>query len=672
MTDIPPQPVAEVVVTAARLGPSAADAAFSTRVLGSGELRHHSRVDQALSAIPAVTLFRRADSAAANPTTQGLSLRAIAPSGAGRALVTLDGVPLNDPFGGWVIWAQAVPESLSDVEIIRGAGSGPYGAGALTGTVRMAETDTDGGRADFSAGSRGSLRVAASGRQTIGRSAVSISASHEHSDGYRPVRGSRAGRADVPMDLTAEALSARLDHALDDRVRLSLRAASWEEDRGSGQGDNRANASGRNISATLAKAPAPGQAGWRVQLWETRSNLANSSSSISPDRNTTTPANEQYSTPARGRGLNLALRRSLPVAGGQLEWELGADARQMRGATNELFRFMDGTFTRERQAGGEASVAGAYIDGSWQGGPWQAAAGLRVDHWRNHGGFRIERDRQDGTPLLDESEQSADGTLASYRLGLRRALADGWSVRGAAYSAFRPASLNELHRPFRVGNDLTEANASLKPETLNGLEAGLTFEKAALTFDVTGFTNRIEDAVVNVTLAEGPGTFPRAGFVPAGGVLRQRMNAGTVEATGIEAEGRVRLGESLELGAAVSWTDARMKGGQTAPQLDGLRPAQAPEWSGRVGLEWYATPDLSLRTTARYESARFDDDLNLRTLAAAWTVDARVEWQVLPAATLWLSGENLLDEDMETSMTSTGVAGYTAPRTVRAGIRLTY
>lgn len=58
--------------------------------------------DHALRLDPAFSLFRRTDSLGANPTAQGVSLRGIGPSGASRTLVLLDGVPLNDPFGGWV------------------------------------------------------------------------------------------------------------------------------------------------------------------------------------------------------------------------------------------------------------------------------------------------------------------------------------------------------------------------------------------------------------------------------------------------------------------------------------------------------------------------------------------------------------------------------------------
>ena len=61
---------------------------------------------------------------------------------AGRTLVTLDGVPLNDPFGGWVIWSQAPTESLSGLDIVRGAGAGPWGAGALTGVIHLRERDS--------------------------------------------------------------------------------------------------------------------------------------------------------------------------------------------------------------------------------------------------------------------------------------------------------------------------------------------------------------------------------------------------------------------------------------------------------------------------------------------------------------------------------------------------
>src|SRR5579872_323081 len=135
--DQPAPPPAVVEVRAARLPPAAGDAAFSIVRIDRATMAASARLDEALSAAPGVSLFRRTSSLGANPTTQGVSLRGIAGSGASRALVTLDGVPQNDPFGGWVIWSGLPPETIASAAVVRGAGSGPYGAGALTGVVAL-------------------------------------------------------------------------------------------------------------------------------------------------------------------------------------------------------------------------------------------------------------------------------------------------------------------------------------------------------------------------------------------------------------------------------------------------------------------------------------------------------------------------------------------------------
>lgn len=671
---MPPAPTTtldEVIVTAARLPPSAGEAAFSVIRLSEETLSTATRLDEALATVPAVSLFRRTSSLAANPTTQGISLRAIAPSGAGRTLVTLDGVPLNDPFGGWVIWSQVPTESIESLDIVRGAGAGPYGAGALTGVIQLRERER-GGVLDASIAERGGARLAGSGGVDAGPVRLTGSVLYEASDGYVPVRGAAAGAADTPLDLETKSAALRADVPLGEAA-LSLRAAAYEEERGSGLAGARATASGHLLSATAAKRPSIGDYGWRLQAWRRESDLANTSVAVAADRTSTTPANNQYETPAIGWGLNAALRRAeRQIGSGRLEWEVGADARFNEGETHEQFRYMAGAFTRDRVAGGETSVAGIYGEGSLETGPWLLAGGVRVDGWKNENGRRRERDLATGAPTLDEADPERSGEVVSARLAARRMIGGGWAARAAAYSGFRPATLNELHRPFRVGNDLTEANVGLVPETLQGVEAGLAFEGPTSSLSATLFWNRIEDAVVNVTIGQGPATFPRAGFVPAGGVLRQRQNAGTIEATGIEISVRQTLRGGLDLNGALSVTDARVDGGTSAPQLTGLRPAQAPIWSASAGLDWRASDRLSLSARARYESKRFDDDLNSRVLGAAVTADVRADWRVNETATLWLAADNLFDAEVEVSETGNGVEGFGPPRSLSVGLRLTY
>jgi outer membrane receptor protein involved in Fe transport len=665
--DTPPAPeapsVEQVIVTAARLPPSAAEAAFSAVHLGERDLAKSQRVDEAVGGTPGVSLFRRTSSLSANPTTQGISLRAIAPSGAGRTLVTLDGVPLNDPFGGWVIWSQLAPESLTGIDIVRGAGAGPYGAGALTGVIGLKERDS-GIAADVSLGELGRQRASAAAVSTLGRFELFGAASYDKSDGYVPVRGDARGAADTRTDLEAKSLSGRIDMATGLGL-LSLRGGFFEEDRGAGLAGARANASGNVFSATLVKAPRGEAVGWKLQAWRRTSDLFNSSVAVVADRSAITPANSQDKTPATGWGLSGALRRKV----GGLEWELGADARLNDGEERERYGYSGGAYTRNRVAGGGTSVIGAYADGSWTTGPWLVAGGLRLDRWETTDGFRVERNALTGAVLLDQRPADRDGEVVSGRLGVTRDLGGGTTARVAGYTGFRPASLNELYRPFRVGADVTEANAALKPERLQGLEAGVSRKGDKGLVEATAFWNRIEDPIVNVTLGSGPGTFPIGGFIPAGGVLRQRQNAGTIDAVGLEGRAERTVG-AVTLSSALSVTDARLDGGSDAPQLTGKRPAQAPVWSATAGLAAELTQRLTLATDLTWEGKRFEDDLNSRVLDPAWRLDARLDWRVRPLATLYLAGDNLLDANIQTSRTADGVVGYAAPRVVRVGLRV--
>jgi outer membrane receptor protein involved in Fe transport len=655
----PPPPVEVVVVYPPRLAPLGGEAAFSAVQIGPEILKSTPRLDEALKRAPGVSLFRRTGSAAANPTTQGLSLRSIAPSGAGRALVTLDGAPVNDPFGGWVIWSALPPEGLEGATIVRGAGAGPYGAGALTGVVALQERGARGGLGafDISAAERDGYRIAASG----GGPGLLVTAAAETNDGYVPVRGPRAGAADTKTDLAAQSLSFRVQHEIEG-MQAAARLGIFNERRGAGLRGARSTSSGASATFTLAKPATEGVGGWRLQAWARASDLANSSVAVAANRATTTPANQQYSTPAQGYGVNAAVQGHWGVA----TWELGADARATDGTEHERFRVVSNQFVMGRDAGGKTFVGGAYLEAAYDQGPWIVTGGVRADHWSSTDAERREYVLATGVTTLNAPGPDADGTLPTGRIGVRYSLSDSLWLRAAAYAGFRAPTLNELHRPFRVGNDITEANPLLKPEKLRGIEAGVGGD-GPLRWQTTAFYNLLKDPIANVTIGVGPGTFPTAGFVPSGGTLRQRQNAGEIEAWGLEGEASGELGEALSLRAAYGYTHAKVDGGASAPQLTGLRPAQTPKLTVTAGLDWQASERLGLTADLRYESARFEDDLNSRVLAAGVSLDARAAWSIAPGSEVYVAAENLGGAKLEVGETADGVESFAAPRTFRIG-----
>ena len=655
----PPSQVEAVIITAPRLPPLGGEAVFATEQLDTADLKTAPRLDVALKRAPGVSLFRRTGSEAANPTIQGISLRSIAPSGAGRALVTLDGAPQNDPFGGWVIWSALPPEGLESVTLVRGAGAGAYGAGALTGVIALEE---GAGRNALSAlevsvGQRGALR----GVAAFGTEGLLITAAAETSDGYRPVRGPLTGRADTRTTLESRSLSGKvLGHVGD--VATSARVFAYQEERGAGLLG--ATSTARGGGATLGLVGLTNRGGWRAQVWVRSSDLANSSVAVAANRVGTTPAADQYSTPALGYGLNAAWQGRGEV----WSWELGGDARFATGQAHERFRYLGGTFTRGRDSGGQTAVGGLYAEVVRDTGDLLLTGGARVDAWRQTGAVRRERDLATGAPTLNSTTPDSSGVTPTARFGARWKVSEDVWLRAAAYAGFRPPTLNELHRPFRVGNDITEANPNLVPEKLFGAEVGVGGD-GALRWRGTLFVNRLDDPITNVTVGQGPGTFPLAGFVPAGGTLRQRRNVGTIEAWGLEGDLSRTFGD-LNLDAAFSTTHARVDGGGVAPQLTGKRPAQAPDLTVTAGASWQVTDQLTLSGQGRYESKRFEDDLNTRTLAAAVGLDARAAWKVARDVEVYVAAENLTDARIEVGETSDGIESFGAPRTVRVGVSI--
>jgi len=636
-----------VVVTASPPDPVGNDAFSFVRVTPK-QLRASHQLDASLKEVPGLSLFRRDSSLSANPTVQGVTLRSIAPSGAGRALVTLDGVPQNDPFGNWVIWSAIPGEDTRAGQVVRGAGAGPYGAGALTGVIALDEaTGTGLVAADVSGGTLGERRAAASGGADLDRFALFASASAEHSDGWIPVSAAQRGAADDALTLDAWNGSLRAETTLPGDTLISSRIGVYHEARDSGLVGAESSADGKTASVTVAHPQSADDLGWRMQLWMRDVGLTNTSVSIATDRASTTVTNDQYAVPATGWGGNAALRGQWDW----LNWEIGTDARLAEGESRELFS--TGLASR-RISGGTSTVAGLYAEGAARVDGWLLTLGGRVDGWQTSNGHLVESTVATGAVTKQQFYPSRSGTLPTARAGARYDFSDAFYLRAAAYEGFRAPSLNELYRPFRVGQITTLANPALTPEELYGTEIGAGGVLGGVTWQATVFWNQLHDAIANVTVGTN---------------LQQRENAGDINAYGIEFDARYPVNDWAALTAAFDDVNASLNGNQ---------PQQAPRWTATAGLELKPLPKLTIAANLRYEGRRFSDDINTPALAldATTTFDARVSYLLTDNLSAYVYGDNLFNARVGstaavqplTNGSSGVVTNYAAPRIVGGGL----
>ena len=652
-----------VVVTPSRLEQKADDVPAAVTVVDREDIRESpsQTLDDLLRQVPGFSLFRRTSSVVGHPTTQGLSLRGIGPSGTSRALVLMDGVPLNDPFGGWVYWNRVPLPGIEQVEVVRGGGSSVWGNYALGGVVQVVGRRPTGRSAALEAsyGTEDTSNLDLLVTETAGPFRILLEGNRYDTGGYPIVKDSRRGSIDIDAESTHHVFNGRVEW------HVSPEATFWVS--GNYYDEERLNGTALQVNDTTSGIAALGgrlQSGddeWRFTTYANWQEFHSTFTTQAADRNSEV----------------LALDQTVPTtsAGGSLQWSrrldrhlfsLGGDVRWVTGETHERV-FVAGIFRRTRTAGGEQIVGGVFAQDVWT--PHRAVevvAGLRGDVWLNYNAFR--RDTPPPSAAIPPSQTFGDieRVIPSPRLGLLVRATPTTDLRASVYQGFRIPTLNELYRPFRVRNDVTVANETLRPERLTGGEAGVTQRWGPLQARVTGFVSEVKDLVANVTLAT---PLPDC---PAGTTCRQRQNLELARIQGVETELELRLGRDWRLLASYLFSDARVVDAPGQPALEGNRLAQVPEHNATLAVQYRNPAILNVTATARYIGSQYEDDLNTLPLGSYVVFDLFASRAVTRWLELFAAVENVFDTTYSVGRTSEGVVSIGAPRIVRGGLRLTF
>lgn len=602
------------------------------------------RIEDVLLGIAGFQQFRRSDSRSSNPSAQGATLRSLGGNATSRALVLLDGVPMADPFFGYIPFNAIAPERLAGITVTRGGGSGPFGAGALTGTIELDSADAAtlgpvSGRALVD--ERGETELAATLAPRLGAGFAVLSERWDRGKGFWTTPDDQRVDASARAAYDNWSIGLRGVAPVDAETEVQARMLVWRDNRTLRFEDADSASEGQDASLRLVR-----RGDWSVDALaylqvRNFSNVVISSSQF-------TPVLDQYNTPSTGLGGKLELRPP-EMAGHQLR--IGADYRRASGTMMEnAISAFSGAITARRRAGGVNSDLGFFVEDDWTLGRLVLTGGLRADRTVIANGYYRSLDPS-GQVTIDDSYADRSDWTVTWRGGALFRASDAFALRAAAYSGIRLPTLNELYRPFVVFPVVTEANALLENEEIRGFEAGIDLAPAqGFRLSLTAFDNRIEGAIANVTLAEN---------------LRQRRNLPAIDAQGIEADASVELGE-IGLSGSVAYTDATVDGGTEASDLDGFRPAQTPRLTGSATLSWQPDAKTYLAATVRHIGKQYEDDSETDVLPAATTLDAYARVGLYESLSLVLRGENLLDETIVTR-NSGGSIDLGVPRTLWVG-----
>jgi outer membrane receptor protein involved in Fe transport len=112
-----------------------------------------------------------------------------------------------------------------------------------------------------------------------------------------------------------------------------------------------------------------------------------------------------------------------------------------------------------------------------------------------------------------------------------------------------------------------------------------------------------------------------------------------------------------------------MEASSAAAGLNGLRPAQTPQFAGSLTGSWNLN-GRSAELALQRVGPQFEDDLNTRVLKGATTLDASAAWPIWRRVQLTARVENVTDALVMAAFNGDGSIERATPRTLWIGLRL--
>ncbi len=648
----------EVTVTAYRTPLGSLESPASTRELSQAALNTAAAItlDGKMRQLQGVELYRRSSSLVANPSSQGLSLRALGSTAASRTLITEDDVPLNDPFAGWIHWQEQPELSIDRIELVRGGASDLYGSSAIGGVVNIVPVRPIAKIAE--------LRSSYGGEETYDNSlllqtrfgpwGLLAAGGVLGTDGYIQEAPHQRGPIDLPSDVHSQNGLVLAEHD-QGPLRLFVRINGFNDARNNGTPDQtNATRVWRYATGGDWQAPHEGNLGLRFygsteHYRQVFSSILNTPTAAypncsyrcgeAPTRFSHTPENElgavAHWTQPLGAGLVI-------VAGADTHDVRVWDLEQTYGATAALTNLRD----HQRDSAG-------YAEGMWVHKAWTATASGRLDWFQNYDGRQLLFNGATWTPTASQPPQFGQRVF-DPRIGLSRKLFEHWAASASAFRAFRAPSPNELYRATQVGNQLTRPNGNLLSERATGWEAGIATERHWGTVRASYFLTQVNRPIVAVTI--NPNSSP---------ILLTRENLGQIESKGLSLDYELAPLRWLAVDGGYQYADATVTHG--ANDVGNWIPEVARNLA-TLNVRAFRPTLGTLNLQGRISGRQYDDDANTYLLHSFFRLDAYAAHDFGKRFQVFAAGENLLNRQIEVGKTPTTTLG--TPRVGRAGIMI--
>ncbi|HEX4183483.1 MAG TPA: TonB-dependent receptor, partial [Caulobacteraceae bacterium] len=499
----PGSSVDEVVVTATRSAERLIEVPASVSVVSAAEIQDvpAQRLNDTLRLVPGMNLTAIGPDVG-HPTAYNEGMRGL-PTTETRFLVLMDGVPVNDPFFGYIQWNRIPLDNIDRVEIVRGGGSPLWGNTAMGGVVNVITEAPKQNQLDVDAagGSYGTYRTSAYGAYRVSDAlAFALNTDFSGTSGYQttPPSWRSFGTPNVrspvytPTSFDAKNVGLRSDFAPRDDLTGSV-TINYHDNHQLLQTPIGADHQQTWTYSGQIRKTFVGGGALTASLFHDDSNfVTNNPHLINP---TTEFDSNIHRTPVNDTGGSLIWSQDL--SGILKSYMIGVDAHAISGTDYANYFLQSGQLAVPTIVGGGKQLfVGGFAQVRLQPiEPLEVLASVRYQYYRNYDGI-------DTFPPAIGAIPASDKTSTDPRINVRYALNQDFAIRGAYYQSFRAPTLDQLYRTFAdTTAGIFEGNPFLKPETLQGGEIGFDFNRPGLRSQLTFYDTTINNLVTQRTLS---------------------------------------------------------------------------------------------------------------------------------------------------------------------------
>ena len=647
--------VQRVVVTASRTALALDESANTVVVVSQKTLQHSATVTvgDRLRQVPGLDFFRRSSTLVANPTSQGVSLRGLGSTAASRTLVMADGIPINDPFGGWVYWDQLPSLAIQNIEVVRGGVSDLYGSSAIGGVINMIERQPE--RTVYALDSgyaqENTPHASLLATRALGPWSGLAAGDFLRTDGYIEVAPQVRGTVDTAANVHYENAELDLRRSIADRGAAYLRGNLLNEARGNGTPlQTNGTRLWRYASGTDWTTENSGT--FTLKGFGDQEHYRQTFSAVPANQDSEFLTRRQQVTTQQLGGAAQWSKPLLPwltlIAGGDADDVRATDYEVpiLHSAPNGL----SDTTARQRAVGG-------YGEGLLQWKNWTATGSLRIDNFLNLDALQYLQTGQGPivpTPIANRSQ-----TLVDPKLGVVRRIDDYFALTGSAYRAFRAATLDELYRRGQVGQEVTLANPNLQSERATGWESGvaLTLPSRNTVVRASYFWTEVNRPIIALTLSTTPSE-----------ILNQRENLGQIRSRGLSLDYQSAPLHWLYITGGYQYANATVTQFSQEPYLVGKWIPQVAHNMATTQVR--ATRDRlgTLEFLGTLSGRQYDDDANKFLLHGYFQLDGYLSHTFSSRVEMYAAVTNMLNRSIDVGRTPILTLG--TPRMASIGIRL--